>query len=229
VLRQGDRVDNVEVGRLVDFAWQLPIPGIEDKPNLLVLDRNNNVFKYDQRVEGVTRIDFADQSAWQTPSQIHSFAGRLYIVDEGANQIFRYNPGNYGLAPELWFAPQTPVNLSGVQSMAIDGDIWLLYSTGTVLRYRSGAQIEFALETSIPLAGEPVDMAVGSQSESLIYLVDRTQERILIFDKEGAYQRQLQAAEGNPLRGLTGIFVDEVTGGMYLLTQSALFYHVLPE
>jgi hypothetical protein len=175
----------------------------------------------------VTRIDFADQSAWQTPSQIHSFAGRLYIVDEGANQIFRYNPGDYSQSPERWFAPQTPVNLSGVQAMAIDGDIWLLYNTGMVLRYRTGAQIDFALETSIPLAGEPVDMAVGAQSESFIYLADRTQERILVFDKEGAYQRQFKAAEGNPLRGLSGLFVDEVTGSMYILTQSALFHHAL--
>jgi hypothetical protein len=31
-----------------DLAWQ-PIPGVEDKASLLILDRNNNLFSYDTR------------------------------------------------------------------------------------------------------------------------------------------------------------------------------------
>jgi hypothetical protein len=70
-------------------------------------------------------------------------------------------------------------------------------------------------------------MAVGEQSNSLIYLADSADERILIFDKQGKYQRQLQAAEGDSLRGLSGLFVDETGGVIYILTQSALYQHAL--
>jgi hypothetical protein len=71
-------------------------------------------------------------------------------------------------------------------------------------------------------------VAIGDQTDSLIYLADAADQRILVFDKQGAYQRQLQAAEGEPLRGLSGLFVDEVAGTMYILTQSALYQHALP-
>ncbi|MCB0099153.1 MAG: hypothetical protein KDE46_25650, partial [Caldilineaceae bacterium] len=74
-----------------------------------------------------------------------------------------------------------------------------------------------------------VDMFVGNQENSAVYIADAGQERILVFDKEGSYKRQLQAAEGNPLRDLSGIFVDDATQTIYILTQSALYQHPLPE
>lgn len=228
VLRQGDRIGDAEVGRLVAMTWQLPIPGIEDKPNLLVLDRNNNLFRYDPRVEGPTRLAVADSGAWVAPSHIYAYSGRVYLLDQGANQIFRYDPANYGQAPESWFAPQTPVNLSGVQAMAIDGDIWLLFANGVIVRYRQGIQVSFGLESVIPSPSAPVDMAMGTQADSFIYLADRNEQRILVFSKDGAFQRQLQAAEGEPLRGLSGLFVDEVSGSMFILTEAALYRHALP-
>jgi hypothetical protein len=228
VLRQGDRMDNVEVGRLLDIAWQPPIPGFEDKAQLLILDRNNNLFAYDPRVEGVTRVEFGDQSAWRTPQQIESYLGRLYVVDEGANQIFRYEPGKYNEPPELWFATQTPVNLSGLQAMSIDGDIWLLFNDGSITRYQQGVQVAFELDNSVPQVAAPMDLVVDKQADSHLYLADRAQERILVFDKEGTYQRQYQAVEGHLLQGLSAIFMDEATSSMYLLTQSALYYHPLP-
>lgn len=228
IVRQGDTVDQKAVGRLVDIAWQPPVPGVEDKPKLLILDQGNQMFGFDPRVEGINVVPFADQSAWRKVSQIHTYLGRLYLVDEGAGQIFRYTAGNYGAAPEPWFSAQSQINLSGVQAVAIDGDIWLLFDTGLILRYQRGEQVSFSLEENLPLAGEPVDIAVGDQADSLIYLADRAQERILVFDKAGQYLRQLQAAEGNPLRGLSALYVDEVAGKIYILTQSSLFVHALP-
>ena len=112
--------------------------------------------------------------------------------------------------------------------MTIDGDIWLLFSNGMILRYHGGEQVPFSLENSVGLADAPVDMVVGDQGDSLIYLADSAQERILVFDKQGKYQRQLKAAEGNPLRGLSSLFVNEVTNSLFVLTQSALYEHTLP-
>ena len=65
VLRQGDIVDGVAVGTLADLAWLPLIPGVEDKAMLLVLDRNNNLFSYDRRVEGARRIEMTDQAEWR--------------------------------------------------------------------------------------------------------------------------------------------------------------------
>ncbi len=230
VLRTGDQVGNATVGRLADMAWQLPIPGIEDKPNLLVLDHSNNIFRYDARVEGAALLEIEDKNSWRTPTQIETYSGRFYVADEEAGQIFKYESRETGKitgAPEPWFSVQTPVNLTGLQNLKIDGDIWLLFNNGTILRYRQGEQVPFSLENSVGLVNGPVDMVVGDQGNSMIYLADSQEERILVFDKDGKYQRQLVAPEGHILRGLSGLFVDEVTSSLYILTQSALYEHAL--
>lgn len=229
VLQRGDVIDGVTVGSMVDITWQEPIPGIEDRSSLLVLDGNNNIFRYNQRVEGATNVLLAEQELWQSPTQIKNYLGRLYLADSGRGQIYRYNPGQYEVAPQPWLLAPTEQGLAGLQTMVIEGDIWLLFSNGLLLRYSQGQQVPFALENDVGLVSEPVDIFIGDQDSSSIYLADAGQERILIFGKDGSYMRQLQAAEDHPLRDLRAIYVDEAEGTIYILTRSSLFQHPLPQ
>jgi hypothetical protein len=225
VIQQDSMVDGVTVGSLADLAWLPLIPGYEDRPSLLIADRNNNIFRYDQRVEGATRLEIAGQEGWGSIGQIETYDSRVYIADESKGTLFRYGPGQFDVPAENWFSPQAQVNLAGMISLAIDGDIWFLFSNGMILRYRTGEQVPFSPENSIGLAEEPVDMYVARQELNTIYLVDAAEDRILVYDKGGAYLSQLRAPEDDLLRGLSGIYVDEVAGTMYLLTQSAVYTH----
>ncbi len=170
------------------------------------------------------------QELWQSTSQIQTYNGRTYIADEGANEIYRYTPGQVG-GPEDWFSDQTLVNLAGTLAMEIDGDIWLLLSSGNILRYRSGPaggeQLPFSLENSVGLAREPVDMYVTTEDRNQIYLADVGDDRILVYDKSGVFEKQLRAPEGDPLQGLSGIYIDEVAERIYILTASSLYSHPL--
>ncbi len=228
VLQQGQTVDNVAVGQLVDIAWQPPIAGVQDKAYLLLMDGNNNLFRYDRRVEGASRLAIGGQDQLRTPVRMRVYADRLYIADSGANQLFRYS-GDYTQPPELWFNAQAQSDLGSLRAMDIDGDIWLLYVQGMVSRYRTGAQVPFSLENSVGAIVEPTDIAVGDQGNSMVYVADAAQERIIVYNKEGKYQRQFRAPEGHPLRDLKALFVDEVEDTMYILTQAALFKHPLTQ
>jgi len=228
VLQQGQTVDSVAVGQLVDIAWQPPIAGVQDKAYLLLMDGNNNLFRYDRRVEGASRVAIGGQEQLRTPVRMRVYADRLYIADEGANQLLRYS-GDYSQPPDLWFNAQAQSDLGSLRAMDIDGDIWLLYVQGMVSRYRTGAQVPFSLENSVGVIGEPVDIAVGDQGNSMVYVADAAQERIIVYDKEGKYQRQFRAPEGHPLRDLKALFVDEVEDTIYILTQTALFKHPLTQ
>ena len=229
VLREGDVVNGVTVGPLVDMAWQSPIPGYEDKASLLLLDGNNRVFRYNS-VDGSTLISFGDPSPWQKATQLEVFSDRLYVADEAANQIYRYTPGTYQDPPVPWFQPTTQVSLQGTEALRIDGDIWLLFNDGKVVRYHAGEQVPFSLDDSVALPADPVDLYVSqSVNDPSIYLADAAEERILFFNKEsGEFQGQFQAAEGRPLRGLRGIYIDEVRGTLFILTNEALYVQRLP-
>ena len=229
VLHEGDVVNGVTVGPLVDMAWQSPIPGYEDKASLLLLDGNNRVFRYNS-VDGSTLISFGDPSPWQKATQLEVFSDRLYVADEAANQIYRYAPGTYQDPPAPWFQPTTQVSLQGTEALRIDGDIWLLFSDGKVVRYHAGEQVPFSLDDSVALPADPVDLYVSqSVNDPSLYLADAAEERILFFDKgTGEFQGQFQAAEGRPLRGLRSIYIDEVRGTLFILTNEALYVQRLP-
>ena len=228
VLEKGATVDNTAVGELVDITWQPPIAGVQDKSYLLILDRNNNLFRYDRRVEGASLLALGGPGQLNRPVRMKVYADRLYIADDGASQLFRYS-GNYSQPPVSWFNAQAQSDLSSLRSFDIDGDIWMLYAQGLVSRYRSGEQVPFSLDNSVGAIVAPVDIAVGDQGNSMVYIADSDQERILVYDKEGVYQRQLRAPEGHPLRDLQAIYVDEIENTIYLLTQTSLFKHPLTQ
>jgi hypothetical protein len=229
VLAEGDVVSGVTIGPLVDVAWQVPVPGYEDKASLLLLDANNRVFRYNQ-VDGSTLISFGEPSPWQQATQLEVFSDRLYVADEGANQIYRYAPGTYQDAPTPWFQPTTQVRLQGTEAMRIDGDIWLLFADGKVVRYHAGEQVPFSLDDSIALPADPVDLYVSQAvNDPSLYLADAAEERVLYFNKEsGEFLGQFQAVEGRPLAGLRSIFIDEVRASLFLLTDEALYVQRLP-
>ena len=221
-------MDGVVVGAPIDLAWQPPVPGIDDKSSLLVLDDGNHIFRYNQQVDGASVVDFGDAAGWTRATQIETFLGRLYVTDEGGNQIYRYDIGAYDQAAP-WFQPTTQVNLSDLKTMRIDGDIWLLYEDGKVVRYRQGEQLPYSLDSSVALPAEHADLWVGQDGDEAIYLADRLTERILVFEKaNGAYLEQFQATEGAPLRDLRSLFVDRVHSTQYLLTDSSLYQERLP-
>ncbi|MCB0061703.1 MAG: hypothetical protein KDE19_06295, partial [Caldilineaceae bacterium] len=226
ILSQGDVINGVTVGRLVDITWLPAISGVDDKAYLLVLDSEHNLFRYDRRVEGTSHINLGGQDLLRAPTQMRVYADRLYLADTGVSQIYRYGRGNFSDPPEAWFGEEPP-SISSLRSMAIDGSIWLLLDEGLLLRFNAGTQAQFSLESGFGQIEGPVDLAVGNESTSSIYVADSPGERILVFDKSGKYLRQLQAPEGDALRNLRGIFVDEIGGVIYILTQSSLFQHPL--
>ncbi len=106
--------------------------------------------------------------------------------------------------------------------MAIDGDIWLLYPNGMVLRYNQGESVPFSIKGNVAQIGDPVDMAVGQITDAL-YIADAANDRIFSFDKNGNYLAQYVSPEGDQLNNLRGLFLDDVAGQFYIMTQSSLF------
>lgn len=227
LLRTGDAIGGRTVGQLVDIAWLPPVPGYDDKATLIVLDAAGQLFSYDPRVEGPSALTLMGAENFGTLGQVETYLGRLYLADIGQGQMWRYGAGLYSAeAPTAWF--NEALKLDELVSLRIDGDVWLLMRNGQVLRYRDRAQLPFSLDVSVGLVRDAVDLFVGDGTNPYLYIVDGGNGRIWVFDKEGGYQKQLAAPEGDPLRGLSGIFIEDVTDSLFLLTSSALYKHPLP-
>jgi hypothetical protein len=228
LLRADETVDGSTVGTPVDMAWLPVVPGFDDKASLLVLDDTNQLFRYDPRVEGPSRIELAGSAGFEQLTQVETYLGRVYLADTGAGQLKRYPSGDYTKSiPSDWFV--SPMILDDMRSLQIDGEVWILLKTGQVLRFSGGQQVEFALDDSIGLVQDAADFFVGEGDQGAIYIADAGGERVWVYSKAGEYLKQLAAPEGDPLDSLSGMYVEEVTDSLYLLTSGALFKHPLPE
>ena len=217
---------DVPVGQLVDITWAEAVDNQHSR--LLALDRTNGLIGYDITY-GASVVPIAGREQWKTPAVLASYSGNLYVVDTGANQVWRYRPGvtGYETAPEAYFGPDAQVDLSGVCAMAIDGNIWLLYSDGRLLKFFAGEQKAF-VPTGLPGQFRSPTAVVVSRDGDQVYVADSGNSRIVELDKNGTFLRQFRPAEGDGFKDMRGMYLDEATGVFYVLSGEKLYKADLP-
>jgi hypothetical protein len=151
------------------------------------LDRNNNL--YYRSEGGLLRLD-ADKNTFSPlglPSgrqvvALSSFNYRLYALDQSTGQIYKYERPVQNLNGEsTWL--KAPDTFTKPSSIDIDGKIYVL--DGKDIRvYANGQRESFVLATAIPEVNTPSKMIV-SEDGSYIYLLESSQKRLLVFDKNG--------------------------------------------
>ncbi|MCS6846049.1 MAG: hypothetical protein NZ528_17290 [Caldilineales bacterium] len=226
--------DGQVVGELIDMAWA-PAGGARSSSNLLVLDSNNNVLQVED-VLGLRPLAVAARESWQSPRLISSYIGNLYVLDSATGRIWRYLPtaDGYSNPPQSYFEGDATLDLSQAVDMAIDGNIWILYSDGTVQTFFQGRQQPLVLETppNGPIV-KPQALYVGDEAGAAqsLYILDSGGARVVEYSKSGKYLRQLvpaDAADREKLRQARDLQVDEVEGVLFILTAPGLLQADLP-
>ncbi len=231
LLKTDDVVEGRTVGQLAHAIWA-PTAGNRTATGPLILDHSTQLFGINEGL-GPVNVALAENSALQFVSGMYFYSGNLYLQDSVGNQLWRYRPSgaNYVNPPEPYFPPETSVDLKSVIDIGIDGDVWLLYPNGSMLKFRSGIQEPFALDQVDPPLTQAVALWVNQADmpAGRILIADAATNRVLVFDKEGKLLAQLTPLEHpNALKDLKDIYVDEMTNTLYLLTKTALYQSPLP-
>ena len=227
VVRKGDPAGDKFVGDLMDMAW-VDAATANQRSLLHVLDATGELIGYDE-VYGPKRLAI-NREKWTTPLLMAGYNGNLYVADPGANQIWRHVPTANGYEGEVvaWFEDAKKPDMANVVSMAIDGYIWLLYSDGRVLKFLSGEQSAFVWDGLPTPLSEPVAIAVSQEGDRL-YIADPGNARIVEASKDGKFLRQFKAREGDLLRDVNHIYLDEAKGMFYLVTDDQMYKASVPQ
>ena len=118
--------------------------------------------------------------------------------------------------------------------MAIDGNLYVLFADGRILKFFNGEPQPFPMDGLPTPMRSPTTIVVGGpqepEAEGYVYVTDAGNERIVQFNKAGAFVRQLQAKSGEPqLRNLRGIHVDEERGRIFILSGRTLWLADIPD
>jgi hypothetical protein len=235
LVSKGDQVGNVLVNNLVDMTW-MPVGNDRQKANLLILESGGYLIEYDPATGERVALPVAASETWQFPQLVGSYYGRFYVLDSTANHIWRYDPtpDGYSSQPEEWL--QSEVDLAGVVDMAIGNSIYLVYVDGKMRKLTAGTPDTFDISDWDTPPGTPGAIFTRPPEDTRwVYVADRGNSRIVECSKEGQFRRQFRLAdthtedEGDPLAGITSLFVDEISGHAYFLSRQKLYLAILPD
>jgi hypothetical protein len=228
LIKETQLIEGQNVGMLVDIAW-IKDGGDRQAGALLILDRNALLVEHDPAWEQLSITTLGGRDVWRDPVSLQTFDGNLYILDVMANQIFKYAAQQYTAAPQSWLTAD--VDLATAVDMGIDGSIFVLHSTGKLDNYFAGETVPFAF-SRMP---QPLYSANGmyldvEEAAQYIYIADQTESRIVQFDREGAFVRQLRPSPNieASFEELVDVFADETAGKIFYTASNGLYVADLP-
>jgi hypothetical protein len=217
-----------QLGDMVDIAW-VEAGGHRTLGTFMALERVGTLLAYDPQ-QGIDALPVADSDLWLNPQAIGGYFGNLYVLDPLLSRIFKYVPTDnvYTNPPSDYLSPQLDVDLTGAVDMTIDGNLYVLFADGGVLKFFDGVPEPFPMNgLPTPMRSPTTIFVSGPQdpeAEGYIYVTDTGNQRVLQFDKAGNYIRQFKAKSGElQMEQLRGIYVDEESKRMFILSGRLLW------
>lgn len=228
VLQTGDKVGEATVDAIQLITSATPT---QNKSTLVAITKNA-ILSYDVEGPQWTASLADDADKWGDLRAIASFGGNIYLLDAKNNQIYRYSPNASGYTSKAvnYFAQGAQPVLSKAVDFAIDGDVWVLNSNGTVQRFRSGTAIPFELGVLPSPLKNPVAIYTRPEVDSL-YIADAGNQRIVEFDKNGKFVRQFKpySEKGDVFKNLQDFTVNETKRKLYFVSSEAAYMANVPK
>lgn len=168
-----------------------------------------------------TTYHIPSNDSWSEIADLKTFGGNLYLLDKQKQTIWRYSPTQTGFGtPRSWLATPNP-SLADAVSFAVDGSIWVLLERGPtpLVKFTAGRQENFSFtDLEKPLAS-PTRIYTDKDSQFL-YILDKGNYRIAVFDKEGAYHSSYLWAG---IADVTDLAVSEENKKIFLLAKNKIY------
>jgi hypothetical protein len=235
-MRRSGKVINFDVADLIDIAWAENGAGLAQSNVIVALDKNGVLIACPPRfLQDCSAQKLQGSDTWKTPKAIQFWQGRLYLLDAGANQIWRYDPsgGAFAGVPLEYFSGSNRPDISSAIDFAINtaGDLYLLTNNGQVARFRGGEQQDFAFSgfgaqsmnspNSLYLNTNPI--AQG------LYFAERDQRTIFETTMAGTFIRAYRAQSDDLFAQLSNVVADTNVGVVYALSGNSVLAFQRPQ
>jgi len=190
----------------------------KEQDKVLFLSGTEGVAKFEKENQSLTQQDIAFPNDDVNLSSLFVYNTRLYTLDTANNQIYKHNRTLTGFdRGKAWL--KTEQNISTAVSLAIDGDLYLLFSNGTVKKYTGGNKENFALANlDLPLESPTQIWTYNGVDE--IFILEPRNKRVVIFDKSGALIKQITSSN---LKEPSSMAVDSDAKVIYLLDDGKIY------
>lgn len=232
----GARVDGNTLGRLIGIAYD------EDNDRITTVDENGIMVSC--RPLSINQCEAQQLLGFEVvtnPIRIEFFTDRLYVLDTGGEQIWRYSPvgstNNYSNPPtEYYQGALRPPNMTeavdfaiGAPNSNIPGHIYTLFGDGTMSHYFSGDAANFGF-SGFPLGLEKPEETT-TQSMFLndsnlftgFYVISRPLRTIYYTTTAGTFQNAFRVQEETRLERLNDVVADPEQNIVYIASGNSVF------
>jgi hypothetical protein len=200
ILFGGQAVGTHVVGELVDLGWR-PDGNQVSNEGVAILDARGFLLTYHPSFSNVRAAPLGLASEWVRPMALAQFSERIYVLDPGAGQVWRYFPEGDGFYVDEAQRTLVLPELEQATDIAIyseDGSVVVTYADGRIRRYGQDSLLwdESSLAESgleVPLVSPTKVKIVGDGLNSSIFVADPGSGRIVQISLGGTFLAQYKA------------------------------------
>lgn len=191
----------------------------------LVSDAGQAVFLHADK--GVANLDLTAATltgvpmdeAIENPTALSFYNSRLYLLDAGQNQIWRYQLSGGRYTNRSPWLKGNVGDLSAASGLTVDGTIYLLLKDGHIKKYASGTEQAWNMEMPFGSNNNVTRLQSTADGKNL-YALDATRKRVIVWEKESG---RLLAQYAFPTASkLLDFAADEKGNTLYVLTDTAI-------
>lgn len=165
----------------------------ESDGKIFILTNKQKVIAYNIASKTNELVSMNEGKDWESADSIAAFAGNLYLLNNETGEIVKHSKQETGFSKGSIYSDSKKVNLKDSINLVIDGNVYALLGNGQVAKFSKGVYDDTYSIKSIP---DP-DSTIKSPSKiyttadnNSIYIFDRSQNRIIKFDKSGEFSKQ---------------------------------------
>lgn len=157
-----------------------------------------------------------------SPQSLSRFGESRYVLDRGEQQIWRLDTDDEGrvASPSAWVRSARGIDFSEVDSVSINGSIWLGSQSGDVYKLTRGEREAWDI-VGLPEAFTSTVLVASSVDGARLAIVEPAQKRVVIADKDSA--EYLQQITSEQIGAVTDVFWNDDESVLYLLSGSVVY------
>lgn len=154
---------------------------------------------------------FADIATWNT---------HIYVLDPEAGQIYKHRRNDDGFGTGSGWITSTGVNLSDAVSIAIDGNIWVLKSSGEIYKFYSGVRQSWTTANVDPTMENPTKLWTDDGVD-YIYILEPDKSRVISLEKETGNLKNQYELDG--ISNIKDFYIDRENRKVRILADNGVW------
>lgn len=232
-MRTGTQISSFTVDRIVSIAFDT------QRNRITALDRNGVLISCrPQFINQCEAQQLQGTDSWVEPIAMRYYVNNLYVMDRGANQLWRYEPigttTNYDQPPQEYFSGsiRDSYNFADVVDFVISnadasrGHVYILYSEGYMTRHLAGQPVAF--QFGFPSGHDLTDATLQAMYIndtpifSGFYFVSRPTRTIYKSTLGGSFDAAFRLEDEDLLERVTDVVADEEQGLIYAISGNTI-------